>query len=108
VTADVVAQAEACEAMPMAIWDLSEMGYQEHKSSALLQARLADNGFTVIAGVACIPTAFVVTYGSGDPVIGILAEFNALPLAWAKITYPSVAPSTESRPVTPVGTTSSG
>ena len=79
VTADVVAQAEACEAMPMAIWDLSEMGYQEHKSSALLQARLADNGFTVIAGVACIPTAFVVTYGSGEPVIGILAEFNALP-----------------------------
>ena len=30
-------------------------------------------------GVADIPTAFVATYGSGSPVIGILAEFDALP-----------------------------
>jgi aminobenzoyl-glutamate utilization protein B len=79
VTADVVAQAEAYEAMAMEIWDLSEMGYQEHKSSALLQERLADSGFTVTAGVAGIPTAFVASYGSGEPVIGILAEFDALP-----------------------------
>jgi aminobenzoyl-glutamate utilization protein B len=29
--------------------------------------------------VADLPTAFVATYGSGDPVIGILAEYDALP-----------------------------
>ena len=48
-------------------------------SSALLQQRLKENGFTVEAGVAGIPTAFVATYGSGQPVIAILAEFDALP-----------------------------
>jgi aminobenzoyl-glutamate utilization protein B len=61
------------------IWDYAEVGYKEVKSSALLQQTLADNGFVVKAGVAEIPTAFVATYGSGSPVIGILAEFDALP-----------------------------
>lgn len=61
------------------IWDYAEVGYKELKSSALLQKTLQDNGFTVQAGVADIPTAFVATYGSGKPVIGILAEFDALP-----------------------------
>jgi len=61
------------------IWDYAEVGYKEEKSSALLQQTLKDNGFSVEAGVAGIPTAFVATYGSGSPVIGILAEFDALP-----------------------------
>lgn len=61
------------------IWNYAEVGYKEVKSSALLQKTLSDNGFTVQAGVAEIPTAFVATYGSGSPVIGILAEFDALP-----------------------------
>ena len=61
------------------IWDYAEVGYKEVKSSALLQQLLKDNGFTVQAGVAEIPTAFVATYGTGKPVIGILAEFDALP-----------------------------
>lgn len=61
------------------IWNYAEVGYKEVKSSALHQKTLSDNGFTVEAGVADIPTAFVATYGSGKPVIGILAEFDALP-----------------------------
>jgi aminobenzoyl-glutamate utilization protein B len=61
------------------IWDFAEVGYKEVKSSALLQEILRENGFTVKAGVAGIPTAFVATYGSGSPVIGILAEYDALP-----------------------------
>ena len=61
------------------IWGFAEVGYKETKSSALLQKTLRDNGFAVQAGVAEIPTAFVATYGSGKPVIGILAEFDALP-----------------------------
>ncbi|MDA0329304.1 MAG: amidohydrolase [Gemmatimonadetes bacterium] len=79
VTANVVAHAAAYEAMAMHIWDLAEMGYEEHQSSGALQAHLAENGFSVDAGVAGMPTAFVASYGSGDPVIGILAEFDALP-----------------------------
>ena len=61
------------------IWNFAEVGYKEHKSSALLQQTLKENGFKVEAAVAGIPTAFVATYGSGKPVIGILAEFDALP-----------------------------
>jgi len=61
------------------IWNLAEMGYQEEQSSALLQQTLKDEGFTIRAGVAGIPTAFVAEYGSGAPVIAILGEYDALP-----------------------------
>ncbi|HEY4209192.1 MAG TPA: amidohydrolase, partial [Puia sp.] len=61
------------------IWDYAEVGYKEVRSSALLQKTLTDAGFKVRSGVADIPTAFVATYGSGSPVIGILAEYDALP-----------------------------
>jgi aminobenzoyl-glutamate utilization protein B len=62
------------------IWDLAELGYLENESSALLQATLRDAGFEVEVGVAGIPTAFVATFKNGDgPVIGVLAEFDALP-----------------------------
>jgi aminobenzoyl-glutamate utilization protein B len=61
------------------IWSNPELGYLETKSSELLQKTLADAGFAVKAGVADIPTAFVAEYGSGKPVIGIMAEFDALP-----------------------------
>lgn len=61
------------------IWSFAELGYQEQKSAALLQSKLSEAGFKVESGVAGLPTAFVATYGSGGPVIGILAEFDALP-----------------------------
>jgi aminobenzoyl-glutamate utilization protein B len=61
------------------IWQYAEVGYQEYKSSTELKKLLADAGFTIEEGVAAIPTAFVATYGSGSPVIGILAEYDALP-----------------------------
>ncbi len=61
------------------IWDFAEVGYKENKSAALHVQHLKDAGFTVETGVAGIPTAFVATYGSGSPAIGILAEYDALP-----------------------------
>jgi len=61
------------------IWGWAETGLEEHKSSAELQDLLRANGFRVESGVADMPTAFVATFGSGRPVIGILAEFDALP-----------------------------
>ena len=61
------------------IWSFAEVGYQETKSSALLQQQLRAAGFQVKAGVADIPTAFVATYGSGKPIIAIVGEFDALP-----------------------------
>lgn len=61
------------------IWEFAEPGYQETQSSSLLAKTLEDAGFTIQSGVADIPTAFTATYGSGEPVIGILGEFDALP-----------------------------
>lgn len=77
--ADIQAHYNDYKAIALQIWDYAEVGYKEVKSSALLQKTLTDNGFSVKAGVADIPTAFVASYGSGSPVIGILAEFDALP-----------------------------
>lgn len=61
------------------IWDYAEVGFKEYKSTILLQKELQRNGFRIDTGVADIPTAFVATYGQGKPVIGILAEYDALP-----------------------------
>lgn len=63
------------------IWGYAEVGYQETKSSALLQSELKAAGFEVKADVAGIPTAFVATFKNGDggPVLAILAEYDALP-----------------------------
>ena len=61
------------------IWSFAEVGFKEVKSSALLQQELRNAGFTVEAGIAGMPTAFVATYGAGAPVIGLFSEFDALP-----------------------------
>lgn len=61
------------------IWGFAEVGFQEIKSSNLLQQTLEQAGFKVQNNVAGMPTAFTATFGSGKPVIGILGEFDALP-----------------------------
>ena len=76
----------------MQIWEYAEMGYQEEKSTALLQSKLKEAGFSVLSGVAGIPTAFIAEYNNGGPVIGILGEFDALPgLAQTKSPFKEVA-----------------
>ncbi len=65
--------------MQKQIHEYAEPGYMEYKSSELLAKHLEENGFKVERGVANIPTAFVATYGKGEPVIGLLAEYDALP-----------------------------
>ena len=72
-------RAEVYRDVALQVWDFAELGYLEEKSSALLQEQLRQAGFQVKSGVADIPTAFVASYGRGQPVIGILAEFDALP-----------------------------
>eukprot|EP00913_Durusdinium_trenchii_P022844 g21448.t1 len=62
-----------------AIWEFAEVGLEEKKSSKLLMSKLKDAGFKIESGVAEMPTAFVASYGQGRPIIGILAEYDALP-----------------------------
>lgn len=61
------------------IWSIPELGFLETESSSILQKHLQEQGFEVESGMAGMPTSFIATYGSGGPVIGILAEFDALP-----------------------------
>jgi aminobenzoyl-glutamate utilization protein B len=65
--------------MAAKLWDYSEIAMFEAQSAEFLAAVLEDEGFTVDRGVADMPTAFVATWGSGSPAIGVLAEFDALP-----------------------------
>ncbi|WP_166831490.1 amidohydrolase [Thalassoroseus pseudoceratinae] len=68
------------------IWNFAEVGLQEKHSAALLVSHLKDAGFTIREGLAGMPTAFVAEFGSGKPVIGILAEYDALPGLSQKVT----------------------
>lgn len=67
------------EAVADEIWKSPETSLKETRAAALLSQLLEKEGFTVTRGVAGMPTAFVATAGSGAPVIGLLAEYDALP-----------------------------
>ena len=56
-----------------------ETAFAEHRSAAKVAALLADHGFTVRQPVADLDTAFVGEFGSGDLVVGVCAEYDALP-----------------------------
>ncbi len=61
------------------IWGFAEVGLQEFRSSGLLADELEKHGFTVTRGAAGMPTAFTASWGEGNPVIGVMGEFDALP-----------------------------
>lgn len=75
----IEARRDADRGVALDLWKWAEVGYQEEQSTARLQKELRDAGFDVKTGVADIPTAFVATWGSGKPVIALLAEMDALP-----------------------------
>ena len=61
------------------IYDLAEIGSKEVKSSELLASKLRAKGFSVQKPFDGMNTAFKASKGSGHPVIGFLAEYDALP-----------------------------
>ena len=67
------------EDIALKIWGFAELGYQETKSSALLQEQFKKEGFELKVGLVGEPTSFIASYGSGTPVIAIIGEFDALP-----------------------------
>lgn len=62
-----------------ALWDTPEVRFTEQRSSHLLAEALEQEGFQTEWNLAGMETAFRCTWGSGKPVIGFLAEFDALP-----------------------------
>src|SRR5699024_6981691 len=61
------------------VWNYAEIGLEEMKSVTLYERLLTEEEFEIETGIAGMPTVFVATYGSGSPVIGITAEYDALP-----------------------------
>lgn len=60
------------------IWDYAELKFEETRSAQAMIEVLERHGFTVQRGVPHMPTAYIAEYGSGKPIIGILAEYDAL------------------------------
>ena len=86
--------ASSIKEVNQSIWNFAEVGLQEHKSSELLVKKLREAGFDVKTGISGMPTAFVASCGSGKPVIGILAEYDALP-EMSQMVTPQREPVTE-------------
>ena len=56
-----------------------ELAFDEHRSCAKAQALVAERGFEITARAAGLETAFRADFGSGPLVVGICAEYDALP-----------------------------
>jgi amidohydrolase len=70
--ADLVALSHSIHAEP-------ELAFEEHHSCAKTQTLVAERGFEITAAPAGLNTAFRAVYGSGSLVVGICAEYDALP-----------------------------
>jgi aminobenzoyl-glutamate utilization protein B len=75
----VDAAREQFAAVNREIWHWAEPSLLEHQSAERLARLLEEHGFRVTRGVADMPTAFVAEWGEGGPLVGILAEYDALP-----------------------------
>ena len=56
-----------------------EVAFQEEQAAAWLSDCLEANGFSLEREICQIPTAFRASYGSGEPRVAFLAEYDALP-----------------------------
>jgi amidohydrolase len=70
--ADLVELSHAIHAEP-------ELAFAEHRSCAKTQALVRERGFEITAAPAGLDTAFRASFGSGPLVVGICAEYDALP-----------------------------
>lgn len=73
-------KADTAVGLAREIWEYAELSFCETRSAAALIAALRGEGFAIEEGIADIPTAFTATFsrGSGKPVVGLLAEYDAL------------------------------
>jgi amidohydrolase len=77
--ADIDGRREELVDLSLRIHANPEIAFEEVKSAALLTDYLERNGFAVERGICEIPTAFRASYGSGEPRVAIVAEYDALP-----------------------------
>ena len=80
------------------IWDYAELCFKEKKSAGVLEDLLEQAGFRVQRGAAGMETAFIAEYGEGEPIIGFLGEYDALPGLSQKEGVPVHSPMEEGGP----------
>ena len=61
------------------IWAHAEIALRETRSGKALADYAEQQGFRVERNIAGMPMAFIASYGEGEPIIGILGEYDALP-----------------------------
>lgn len=76
---DVAASADTLVELSHELWDHPELAFEEFHSAEVCSDALDRAGFDVTSGVGGLETSFVAERGSGDLVIGICAEYDALP-----------------------------
>ena len=77
----IESDAKRIQVMVDKIFSFSELGFQEHETSAYLVSVLRENGFEVQEGISGIPTAWWATWGSGSPVIALGSDIDGIPKA---------------------------
>jgi amidohydrolase len=71
--------ADALVGLSRSIHAEPELAYQEHRSAAKVADLVEREGFEVQRGVGGLDTAFTAVFGSGELVVGLCAEYDALP-----------------------------
>ncbi|MFC1897638.1 M20 family metallopeptidase [Chloroflexota bacterium] len=79
VIGEIDTQRQQLSELSLKIHSNPELGFQEVNASTWLSQYLEENGFSTERGICELPTAFRASYGQGQPVIAILAEYDALP-----------------------------
>ena len=84
VAIDIEARRDFTQQMVDSIFSFSELGFQEFETQRYVTGILEQNGFAIERGVAGVPTAWMATWGSGDPVIALGTDIDGIPQASQK------------------------
>jgi aminobenzoyl-glutamate utilization protein B len=84
ILAAVEAKSKMSQVMNDMIFSFGELGFQEFETSAYLTGLLSENGFEVAQGMAGIPTAWMASWGEGEPVIALGSDIDGIPKASQK------------------------
>jgi aminobenzoyl-glutamate utilization protein B len=76
--------AKQIQEMVDSVFSFGELGFQEQETSRYLTGILEKHGFTIRRGISNVPTAWAATWGSGQPVIALGSDIDAIPLASQK------------------------
>ncbi|MDE3257937.1 MAG: hypothetical protein OYM47_08905 [Gemmatimonadota bacterium] len=75
----VAAESKRARELSRKVHGWAERPFREVKSSRAIGEYLASRGFEVEFPFKKIPTAFRATRGTGEPAVGLLGEYDALP-----------------------------